>query len=206
MNTFTKQQLIHIAIGVVAFITWIGLLVASRFVADGAGFLATFSDIIMLAKTTCVSAVAIATAVGNFNAPGIKPSPKVVATSEIPAVSSQAGFIQVRLMVLLAVLSVGAFGLAACSSITGPQATTQSAQVSYVRACTAYGAAFEAALHAREAGKLTSAQISQVGQIDKQITPICTGQLPTDPVAATQQITAALTSLAVLGAVNHLSK
>jgi hypothetical protein len=203
-DTFTKPQLVHIAVGIVAFITWIGLLIASRFVTDGVGFLATFSDIIMLAKTTCISAVAIATAVGNFSAPMTKDTTKIVVPGPVP--TSQAGFIRIRLMVLLAVLSVGAFGLAACSSINGPQATAQSAQASYVRACTAYGAAFEAALHAREAGKLSTAQISQVGQIDKQITPICTGQLPADPVAATQQITAAITSLAVLGAVNHLTK
>lgn len=67
MNSLTKAQVIHIIVGVVSFLVWIGLLIASRFVTDGAGFLSTFADIIALAKTTTMGAVAIATAVGNFS-------------------------------------------------------------------------------------------------------------------------------------------
>lgn len=73
MGSFTKQEIIHIIVGVLSVLVWIGLLIASRFVADGAGFLATFADVITLAKTTAVSAVAIATAVGNFQPPVSQP-------------------------------------------------------------------------------------------------------------------------------------
>jgi uncharacterized lipoprotein YajG len=79
-------------------------------------------------------------------------------------------------------------------------ATTQSAQTGYTQACAAYGAAFSTALQLRIAGKLNKAQIDQVTLIDGQITPICTGPLPADPTAATQQITAAVTTLAILEA------
>lgn len=77
-------------------------------------------------------------------------------------------------------------------------ATQQSTQVGYTQACAAYGAAFDTALQLRVAGKLTRAQIDQVTLIDSQITPICTGTLPADPTAATQQITAAVTTLTIL--------
>jgi hypothetical protein len=80
VNSLTKVQIIHIIVGVVAFLTWVGLLIASRFVTDGAGFLATFADIIALAKTTTMGAVAIATAVGNFS-----PTPASQASS-VPTV------------------------------------------------------------------------------------------------------------------------
>lgn len=79
-------------------------------------------------------------------------------------------------------------------------ATTQNAQVGYTQACSAYGAAFSTALQLRIAGKLNKAQIDQVTLLDSQITPICTGPLPADPTAATQQITAAVTALAILEA------
>ncbi len=66
MNSFTKAEIIHIAVGVLSFLVWIGLLIASRSSVDPVGFLAVFADVILLAKTTAISAVAIATAVGNF--------------------------------------------------------------------------------------------------------------------------------------------
>jgi hypothetical protein len=91
-----------------------------------------------------------------------------------------------------------AFAMVGCTSISGPQATTQSAQVAYIRACGAYNVAFKAALDARIAGKLNASQIAQVSLVDSQITPICTGPLPADPTKATVQITAAITSLAIL--------
>jgi hypothetical protein len=106
-----------------------------------------------------------------------------------------------KLLIIAACLA-----LTACAAITGPAATPQSAQASYVRACTAYGAAFEGALQLRVDGKLNQAQIDQVTLIDQQITPICTGALPADPTAATQQITAAITSLAILETVNKEGK
>jgi hypothetical protein len=198
----TKAQIIHIVVGVVSFLVWIGLLIASRFVTDGAGFLSTFADIIALAKTTTMGAVAIATAVGNF-----MPNQTAVVTTDLKdepvtgVQSGQGGFIQVRLLALLAALSLG--GLVACSSISGPQATTQSAQVAYVQACAGYAAAFSAALQAREAGKLNGSQIDQITLIDQQVTPVCTGPLPADPTVATQQVTAAVTTLTILGIVDH---
>jgi hypothetical protein len=91
--------------------------------------------------------------------------------------------------------------LAACQAIFSPSATTQSAQVTYVQSCAAYGAAFAAAVELRTAGKLNQAQIDQVTLLDSQITPICTGTLPADPIAATQQVTAAITSLTILEAI-----
>jgi uncharacterized protein YceK len=91
--------------------------------------------------------------------------------------------------------------LAGCATVSGPAATPQSAQVAYSQSCAAYGAAFEGALQLRIAGKLNQAQIDQVTLLDQQITPICTGPLPVDPVAATQQITAAVTTLAILEAI-----
>ena len=81
-------------------------------------------------------------------------------------------------------------------------ATTQSTQQTYVQACAAYNAAFTSALNARVAGKLSQNQIDQITLLDSQITPICTGPLPTDPTAATQQITAAVTTMAVLAGIN----
>jgi len=65
MNLSTLQK-IHIAVGVASAVVWIGLLISSRYAADAAGFLSTFSDVITLAKTTTIGAVSIATAVGNF--------------------------------------------------------------------------------------------------------------------------------------------
>jgi uncharacterized lipoprotein YajG len=88
---------------------------------------------------------------------------------------------------------IAALALAGC-------ATQQSAQVGYTQACAAYGAAFDAALQLRIAGKLNRAQIDQVTLLDSQITPICTGPLPVDPTAATTQITAAVTTLTILEA------
>jgi uncharacterized protein YceK len=96
--------------------------------------------------------------------------------------------------------------LAGCASVTGPAATTQSAQVAYTQACAAYGAAFEGALQMRIAGNLNQSQIDQVTMVDAQITPICTGALPADPTSATQQITAAVTTLAILEAIKKVGK
>lgn len=96
--------------------------------------------------------------------------------------------------IILALIAVSLSGCATTSTI-------QDAQVQYTQACTAYGAAFSAALQLRIAGKLNKAQIAQVGILDTQITPICTGKLPTDLTAATQQITKAVTTLAIIEAV-----
>lgn len=94
----------------------------------------------------------------------------------------------IKSLVLVAAMAAA---LAACT-------TTQTTQTGYVQACAAYGVAFDAALHAREAGKLNQAQIDQVTLIDSQITPLCTGPLPADPEAATVQITTAVTTLGLI--------
>jgi len=106
-----------------------------------------------------------------------------------------------KLLILAACLA-----LTACAYISGTANSTQSVQASYVQACTAYGAAFEGTLQLRIDGKLNQAQIDQVTLIDQQITPICTGQLPADPTKATQQITAAVTSLAIIETINKEGK
>ena len=87
--------------------------------------------------------------------------------------------------------------LAGCAT---PQ-TLQDTHVQYTQACTAYGAAFSTALQLRVAGKLNKSQIAQVGAIDSQITPICTGPLPADTAAATKQITQAVITLGIIEAV-----
>ena len=90
---------------------------------------------------------------------------------------------------------IAAVALMSACSFTG---TTQSAQVRYVQACSAYGAALNTAVSLREKGKLSAKQISDITVLDAQITPICTGPLPASPDAATQQVTAAITTLTVL--------
>jgi hypothetical protein len=80
-------------------------------------------------------------------------------------------------------------------------ASTQPVQVNYAQACAAYGAGFATALELRKAGKLNQAQIAQISMLDAQVTPICTGNLPADSDAATQQVVAAVTTLAVIEAI-----
>jgi hypothetical protein len=82
-----------------------------------------------------------------------------------------------------------------------PLSNVATVQQSYVQACGAYDAAFNVAVSLRQAGKLSKAEIDAVSLVDSQITPICTGPMPADPTAATQQITKAVTTLAVMTAV-----
>lgn len=88
-------------------------------------------------------------------------------------------------------------------ALTGCASTAQAPapQVAYTQACAAYGVAFSGVLQLRKAGKLDALQVSQVSLIDSQVTPICTGLLPADANAATQQITAAVTALTIMEAV-----
>ena len=104
-----------------------------------------------------------------------------------------------RLFIAFALLSLGA-----CASTGNVQLDTRNSQIAYVQACSAYGAAFNAALQLRKDGKLNQAQIDQVTLLDSQITPICTGPLPANPTAATQQITAAVTTLGIMEAAHQL--
>lgn len=89
--------------------------------------------------------------------------------------------------------------LAAC-------ATTESAQTSYVKACAAYNAAFATALQLRIDGKLSKSEVDSITLISSQVTPICTGPLPANPEAATQQVTAAVTTITIMEAIKKASK
>lgn len=89
--------------------------------------------------------------------------------------------------------------LTACAAFS-PTASTQQVQVQYVQACAAYGVAFNTALQLRQAGKLNQTQIDRITALDNQITPICTGSLPTNPQAAVTQIMAAVTTLSIIEA------
>lgn len=84
--------------------------------------------------------------------------------------------------------------LAGCAGLQ----SGQQAQVAYVQACAAYGAAFSTALQLREAGKLTPVQIDHVTIADQIITPICTGPMPSNPAAETAQIFSAAAQLETL--------
>lgn len=83
----------------------------------------------------------------------------------------------------------------------GCATTTQQAQVQYVQACGVYSSLFSTAVQLRSAGKLNAAQVSAISQVDAQITPICSGPLPTDLTIATQKVTTAITTLGLLGVI-----
>ncbi len=103
-------------------------------------------------------------------------------------------FLAVALLVM-----VGSLLLPGCAMTPQtPQLNPQ--QVQFVQACGAYGTAFQAAVALRQQGKLNSAQISQVTMLDAQITPLCTGKLPVSPQVEVQEVTNALTALAVMEA------
>lgn len=106
--------------------------------------------------------------------------------------SSEGGFARVAFLPILIILGL------LSASLTGCATSTASTQVSYIQACATYNTAFGTALILRESGKLNASQIQQITLLDSQITPICTGPLPTNPDAAMIQITAAVTSLAII--------
>ena len=106
-----------------------------------------------------------------------------------------------RILSFLAVMAL-AIGLFGCATT----ATTQSDQVAYVQACTAYESGFSAALQLREQGKLNAEQISAITTLDSHISTICEGSLPTTTTAATEQITAAVTTLTATIAVQQGAK
>lgn len=102
-----------------------------------------------------------------------------------------------KLLIIAAGLALAA-SVSGCTTTGQAAPTAQATQVTYTQACAAYGAAFAGALELRRAGKLNRAQIDQVTLLDSQVTPICTGTLPADVGAATQQITAAVTTLTII--------
>jgi hypothetical protein len=105
----------------------------------------------------------------------------------------------------LAMLGLTALTLTGCMTPT-TQPTPQATQVSYTQACAAWGAGFSVALEMRRAGKLSPSQIDQITLLDNTVTPLCTGPLPADPTQAAQQVTAAVTTLAILEAVHQETK
>lgn len=111
--------------------------------------------------------------------------------------SKEGGFARLP---MLGLIGASALALAACQSMPS-QSTAQSTQVTYTQACSSWGAAFATALELRRAGKLNQAQIDQITLLDAAVNPICTGPLPADPTAATQQVTTAVTTLVILEAV-----
>ncbi len=110
----------------------------------------------------------------------------------------ESGFANVQILGLIALSSI--LFLTGCVT-TGGQA--RSPQATYVQACSSYGTAFAVALAARKAGKLNQSQIDTVTLLDAQITPICTGPFPQDPDVKVQQITAAVTTMAIIGVINR---
>jgi hypothetical protein len=100
------------------------------------------------------------------------------------------------LMISMLAIAISVAGCTLPPPTSAPTAPV--VQVTYAQACAAYGAAFAGVLQLRKANKLNQVQIDQVTLLDGQITPICTGPLPADASAATQQITAAVTSLTIL--------
>lgn len=164
---------IKLFIGVLLFITWVALVVLK---------VAGSEDLI----------TAIKLALAGLGAYHLNDRTNV----PNPPPNKESGFASTWVLGLIA--SGLILGLSGCAGVAGQGQSVQSAQASYVRACDAYGAAFTGALIARQAGKLNQSQIDQVTLIDAQITPICTGPLPVDPALKTQQITAAVTTMAII--------
>lgn len=108
-----------------------------------------------------------------------------------PVADKQSGFASVGMLLTTALCS--ALVLAGCAT-TAPQQV----QVTFAQSCAGYSAAFATVTELRAAGKLNADQIDQVTLLSHQITPICTGPAPADTVAATQTITAAVTSLVII--------
>lgn len=94
----------------------------------------------------------------------------------------------------LIIMAISTMALTGCATAPGQIA----AQTQFTQACGAYGVAFATALQLREAGQLSPAQIADVSQNDQIITPLCTGPMPTNAAAATTEVMAAVTTLAVI--------
>ncbi len=88
--------------------------------------------------------------------------------------------------------------LPACTSAPPATNAPAQAQTLFVQACTAYGTAFSAALQLRMAGKLNQTQINRITALDAQVSPICTGPMPTALNAQTQVVTDAVTALTAI--------
>jgi hypothetical protein len=168
-----KNTYIKLFIGILLFFTWITLVVCK--VPDT-------GDIISCIKLALAGLGVYHLADGRSSAPA--------------PLDRQGGHARPGLLAIVA-LGVILF-LAGCAVPGQVQTPTQTTQVNYTEACAAYGVAFAGALELRRAGQLSKPQIDQVTLLDSQVTPICTGPLPTDATAATQQVTAAVTTLTIL--------
>ncbi len=101
-----------------------------------------------------------------------------------------------KLIVLITLASLT--GCAAFTpSATSPAQQQAQLQAAWVQQCTLYRLALAAAV-ANQA-KLTNAQLQQAMELRDEINPLCLSQ-PTDPQAETVKITAAVTTLSILGA------
>jgi hypothetical protein len=167
---------IKLFIGVLLFITWVVLVVLK-----------------VVGSEDLITAIKLALA--GLGAYHLNDRTNMPNNAPSAPTDKQAGFASTWLLSLIALGLM--LVLSGCAGVAGQ--SPQSAQASYVQACDAYGAAFAGALVARQAGKLNQSQIDQVTLLDAQITPICTGPLPTDPALKTQQIVAAVTTMAVIG-------
>ncbi len=78
----------------------------------------------------------------------------------------------------------------------------QASQASYVQACGAYSAALQTALELRKDGKLLPAQISAVTTLSEQITPLCSGPLPSNPATMMTKVSSAILTLTALQGVS----
>ncbi len=104
---------------------------------------------------------------------------------------------KVIIPVLVPILAL--MGMSGCATLssTTPVTLTQEQQM-YSNTCDEYNTALSLVLVFGEHGYLTKPDIQQVNMIDETITPLCnTGVFPANMVTATQQITTALTQLAV---------
>lgn len=168
-----NQTIIKLSIGILLFVTWVLLVV---FKVDGT------EDLIAAIKLSLAGLGAY-----HLNDRTNAPSPA----------DKQSGFANLQLLGLIALSSLLLLTGCASSSVQN-----QSPQVTYVQACSSYGTAFAVALAARKAGKLSQSQIDTVTLLDAQITPICTGPFPQDPDVKVQQISAAVTTMAIIGIIN----
>lgn len=183
-----KQTYIKLFIGVMLFITWIALVV----------FRVPGSDDLITAIKACL----LGLGVYHLGARDERIGGAAQASKE--GGRALPGF--------LLALCVGTLALSGCMTqgsltpLAPGQTPAQKMQVSYTQACAAWDAGFQTALELRRAGKLSPLQVQRISLLDDQATPLCTGPMPTDPNAAAQQVTAAVTALAILEAVQPLEK
>lgn len=95
---------------------------------------------------------------------------------------------------LMVFLMLAVACLQGCAAFQSTSTPTQLV-VSYDKACLAYAGALTTATDLLKAGKLSATAVTEITKVDKVVTPICTGTIPTDPTAATAQITTAVTTL-----------